>query len=211
MMPEGRRRTDVQRDVAQEVRELANDFQDNAVRIHVLVDKLVAAQNIRNVTVVDDPRSKLRVSRGPLQDMELKARELGRRRRRGGGRRAVPHGHIRQPQARGRLRRAPAQPDRRAGRAARGGAARRHEPAAARRLSTWSRPAARRAATATSSHSTHQPPRGKGGGDGAARAWAEKGRRGAGGGGGGDPEGPGGGMGCGAETDDEPTPNEFFS
>ena len=62
-----------------EVRELANDFQDNAVRIHVgSSDKLVAAQNItQHVTVVDDPRSKLRAVEGLVRDMELKARDLG--------------------------------------------------------------------------------------------------------------------------------------
>jgi len=70
-----------------EVRELANDFQDNAVRIHVgSSDKLVAAQNItQHVTVVDDPRSKLRAVEGLVRDMELKARDLGAAAGRRGG------------------------------------------------------------------------------------------------------------------------------
>ena len=82
MMPEaGERRQTLMFSATwpKEVRELANDFQDNAVRIHVgSSDKLVAAQNItQHVTVVDDPRSKLRAVEGLVRDMELKARDLG--------------------------------------------------------------------------------------------------------------------------------------
>ena len=82
MMPEaGERRQTLMFSATwpKEVRELANDFQDNAVRIHVgSSDKLVAAQNItQHVNVVDDPRSKLRAVEGLVRDMELKARDLG--------------------------------------------------------------------------------------------------------------------------------------
>ena len=82
MMPEaGERRQTLMFSATwpKEVRELANDFQDNAVRIHVgSSDKLVAAQNItQHVNVVDDPRSKLRLVEGLVRDMELKARDLG--------------------------------------------------------------------------------------------------------------------------------------
>ena len=90
MMPEaGERRQTLMFSATwpKEVRELANDFQDNAVRIHVgSSDKLVAAQNItQHVNVVDDPRSKLRLVEGLVRDMELKARDLGAAAGRRGG------------------------------------------------------------------------------------------------------------------------------
>ena len=82
MMPEaGERRQTLMFSATwpKEVRELANEFQDNAVRIHVgSSDKLVAAQSItQHVNVVDDPRSKMRLVEGLVRDMELKARDLG--------------------------------------------------------------------------------------------------------------------------------------
>merc|ERR1719253_428714 len=82
MMPEaGERRQTLMFSATwpKEVRELANEFQDNAVRIHVgSSDKLVAAQSItQHVNVVDDPRSKMRLGEGLVRDMELKARDLG--------------------------------------------------------------------------------------------------------------------------------------
>merc|ERR1740124_2155290 len=81
MMPEaGERRQTLMFSATwpKEVRQLAQEFQHEAVRIHVgATDKLVAAENItQHVTVVDDPRSKMKLLEGLVKDMELKARGL---------------------------------------------------------------------------------------------------------------------------------------
>jgi superfamily II DNA/RNA helicase len=81
MMPEaGERRQTLMFSATwpKEVRELADEFQHEPVRIHVgATDKLVAAENItQHVSVVDDPRSKMRLLEGLVKDMELKARGL---------------------------------------------------------------------------------------------------------------------------------------
>merc|ERR1740124_1663459 len=79
MMPEaGERRQTLMFSATwpKEVRQLAQEFQHEAVRIHVgATDKLVAAENItQHVTVVDDPRSKMKLLEGLVKDMELKGR-----------------------------------------------------------------------------------------------------------------------------------------
>ena len=81
MMPEaGERRQTLMFSATwpKEVRELANEFQHEAVRIHVgATDKLVAAENItQHVSVVEDSRQKMKLLEGLVKDMELKGRNL---------------------------------------------------------------------------------------------------------------------------------------